>query len=104
MSETVTRIKSKTNAAFGKPMDGWDLRRNGLPIDHFYRRFIEIGADRCPRCEHHHMVVGWRTLKKRKGWEWVCMHCAQRWREPQITPLLDEPDPENPKVTITRYK
>lgn len=107
MPKAVARIKSKTNEEIGKPLDWGDLHRLGLESDHFYRLFNEVNRDHCPRCQNTWLNIGKKKYKNQLGWEWVCMGCAQRWREPKITPCFKADimeDSENPMVTITRYK
>ena len=110
MSQSNARIKPYRDKKHQKPLDRWDLLRDGLPIDYFYRRFIEIDREHCPRCQHHHLGIVKRTMGKHTGWEWCCMACSQRWREPKITVGANHRDsnpfkePENPMVSITEYK
>ena len=110
MSQVNARIKPYGNKKHQKPLDRGDLLDLGLSVDHFYRRFVEVDRQHCPRCEHHHLGIVKRTLGKHTGWEWCCMACSQRWREPKITVGANHRDsnpfkePENPMVTITEYK
>jgi hypothetical protein len=110
MSQGNARIKPSRTKTTPPPLDRWDLLRDGLPIDHFYRRFVEVGREHCPRCEHHHLGIVKRSLGKHTGWEWCCMNCSQRWREPKITVGMTHRDsnpfkePENPMISITEYK
>jgi len=110
MSEIPTRVKPYGDKKFEKPLDRGDLLGLGLPIDYFYRRFVEVGRKHCPRCEHDHIVITKKSHNNRQGWEWCCMGCGQRWREPKITVGLIHRDsnpfkePHNAMVTITEYK
>ena len=101
MSEGPARIKSKTNAEIGKPLDGWDLLDLGLPVDHFYRRFVELGRDRCPRCDGQHLNIQRKTYKDQRGWLWVCMNCAQRWSEPKVTQGLERGKRSHSQADLT---
>lgn len=110
MSQGPTRIKPSKSTNTEKPMDRWDLLRSGLPIDYFYRRFVELGKGDCPRCGHHHLGMARRDYGQKSGWEWCCMNCSQRWREPKITVGLIHSDtngqkePQKALVEITEYK
>lgn len=93
-----------------------DLDHMGWPRDHFYNLFCQIGQDRCPNCDHHH--IGIRRIRISsitRGWEWRCMRCNQIWMTPNVTPglgkrylkLLDSQglkSPDSDPVTITEYK
>jgi hypothetical protein len=110
MSQVNARISTPRTNTTPPPMDRWDLLRDGLTVDHFYRRFIEINRDGCPRCGHHHLGMARRSYGQNTGWEWCCMNCAQRWREPKITVGLIHRDsnslkkPEKTDILITEYK
>lgn len=107
MSKEFARITTKRNKTAEPPMDRWDLARAGLPVDHFYCRFVELGRQGCPRCGSHHLNIARKNYAKNKGWEWCCMECSQRWREPKITVGLchgDQKEPDNPNIIITEYK
>ena len=110
MSTEFARIKPPRTKATEKPLDRWDLLRLGLPVDHFYCRFVELDRDHCPRCGHHHLGLARRSYGQKTGWEWCCMNCSQRWREPKITVGLihrdtnGEKESENPNILITEYK
>lgn len=110
MSQGTPRIKPPRNEKFEKPLDRGDLLNLGLPIDHFYRRFVEIGRSQCPRCGHHHLAITKKNQNRRQGWEWYCYGCSQRWREPQITVGLVHRDSnpfknqEDHNIVITEYK
>ena len=104
MSKIPTRVKSKVNAEIGKPLDGRDLLGLGYTVDHFYRRYLEINREGCPRCGDDHINITRRRLNRHWGWEWTCMGCAQRWRSPSITPFINK-DPEKiSQVIITEHK
>lgn len=85
MSKEFARITPPRNKKTPPPLDRWDLLRSGFTVDHFYRRFVELGRDGCPRCGHHHLNLARKSYGQNKGWEWCCMNCSQRWREPKIT-------------------
>lgn len=104
MSENPTRVKSKFNEEIGKPLDGRDLLSLGYTVDYFYRRYVEIGRTGCPRCGHHHLSQTRRKLVKNTGWEWTCMNCAQRWRTPNITPLMTQQPMKISVSEITDHK
>ena len=95
----------------------------GLPVDHFYNRFISLGSDQCPNCGHGVFDVHWTVHKKDSGWRWACAECGQEWREPRIRSypeFADLNEVERPKtwqqtqpvleksesddIVITRYK
>jgi len=110
MSQGNARIKPYGDKKFEKPLDRGDLLGLGLSVDYFYHRFVEVGREHCPRCEHHHLGIVKRSLGKHTGWEWCCYGCSQRWREPKITVGANHRDsnpfkePHNAMVTITEYK
>jgi len=82
---SVNRSKVST---FG-PCDSWaELDRRGLNRDHYYRRFVELKSERCPRCSHTGYDMTRILVNMVWGWEWSCHACRQRWREPKITPGL----------------
>lgn len=110
MSQGASRIKPPRNKKTPPPMDRWDLLRDGLTVDHFYRRFIEVDKGGCPRCGHHHLGMARKNYGKVTGWEWCCMNCSQRWREPKITVGLIHKDsnslkePQKALVDIDLHK
>lgn len=93
-----------------------DLDNMGLPRDHFYHRFNQIGRDRCPNCEHDHIGIKLvRQTRFIRGWEWRCMACNQVWMTPNVTPGLGKKyqkqldsqglkSPDYDPVVITEYK
>lgn len=105
----IRRPKVKTDI---KSYSWRDLDNLGLPRDHFYRRFVEIGRQNCPNCGYHH--IGIRRVMPSKfiqGWEWRCEACNQIWMTPNITPGLKKPKtkdqenlPEYDPGVITVYK
>lgn len=73
----------------GKSHSWGDLDNMGLGRDHYYREFVRLGREQCPRCSDktwdiRHVV----EPNMKRGWQWRCRNCSQIWRTPEITPGL----------------
>lgn len=97
MPQKYFRTTKATIAGLEEPHSWSDLDLMGLGRDHYYRSFIELGRDRCPRCHHTNILIKWQRYGVRHGWEYRCETCTQIWREPKITPELVRENSETTK-------
>ena len=99
MPRKSSSIRAPKKSGDQKPHSWSDLDQLGVGRDHYYRRYLELARQQCPRCGWHHISQRRCVLGVTRGWEWRCHECTQTWRTPNITPGMKRSRQDSTMIT-----